>query len=102
MAQTEDDRSFTLTSTGTTSRMECLQGREWFVVAETRAGSTATFQLQTARDTSSTTVAIPYGTEQNLGASSGVCLQFAGPLILFVRVSALTSTGTIHFRMVAN
>lgn len=102
MALLEFDYRESKTSTGMTTRQECVNGREWTVWAETAAGSTSTFQLHTARSTESTCVAIPYGTLQNLGASSAVCLQFSGPSIIFARVTDLTSTGTISFRFMAN
>ena len=102
MAVVEVDRQHSVTSSGSTPRIDGLTVREWTVYAETAAGSTATFQLQTARDVNSSTPAIPYGTVQNLGASSGVCLQFTGPSILFARVSDATSTGTVTFRFIGN
>lgn len=102
MAFLEFDKKVTVTSTGYTERFVGYNVREWQVVAETAAGSTCTFQLQTARDASTTAVPIPYGTSQNLDASSGVSLQFSGPAVIFARVSAITSTGTLYLRFTGN
>jgi hypothetical protein len=100
MALNELDWQGSKTSTGTTTRLFCGQAREWTVYAETASASSATFILQTARDDGATSVAIPYGTTQNLNASSGVCMQFSGPAVLFARVTDLS--GTITFRFLAS
>ena len=98
----EIDRTVSQTSTGTTARIVGVNVREWTVYADTPAGSTATFILQTARDENSTTPAIPFGTSQNLGASSGVCLQFTGPAVIFARVTDSSAAHVVNFRFVGN
>lgn len=98
----EFDRTVTATSTGYTARLLGGVGvREWTVYADCPSGSSASFQFQTARDENSTTPPVPFGSTQNLSASSGAVLQFSGPLpVIFARVSDIS--GTINFRFVGN
>lgn len=59
---------------------------------ETTSGSTATIQVESARD--STSVAVPLGGTVNLNASSGTFLQFDGPFaVVSARVTDGASTG---------
>lgn len=101
MAILEVDRLFTLSSTGTTARIDGLTVQNWKCFVDTPAGSSASFQINSFRDINSTTPAIPYGTAQNLNASSGVCLEWTGPMpAVALRVSDLQ--GTINVRFVGN
>lgn len=94
----ETDRSFTLSSTGTTTRIDGLTVSRWKCYVDTPAASSATFTLVTARDLNSTTPAIPYGTVQNLNASSGVVLEWEGPMpAVALRVTDLQGSVNIRF-----
>ena len=94
---------WTFTSTNSTAAWATVDNaREVSFYINTAAGSTATVILQSAAD--STSFAVNLGsTSHNLGASSGVLVQFTGPFgLVRPRVSDITSTGTVVVHLFGN
>src|SRR5690554_1908144 len=97
----EYDRTFTFTSTGASEWVSARFADQHNVLAETAAGSTATVVIEQRRKGG--TAVAQVSSSLNLGASALAFEQFGGAFHeLRVRVSDLTSTGTIRVQMVGN
>lgn len=88
----EAHKSWTFTSTGSGEWLDASQVREASFYVNTAAASTATVLIQTAAD--STSFAVQLGSAVNLGASSGVLVQFTGPFGV-VRPRVTDNSGTV-------
>lgn len=91
---------WSFTSTGDGNRVDGRTVFEWTFYIETAAGTTATVEILSARDTTSTTVGVVLGSSQTLDSGSLTrILQFTGPFCaIWPRVASMTSTGTVIVR----
>ena len=100
MPQPELDYTWTLTSTGGGAWVDCRAfARETSFYVQSAAGSSASIQIETARD--STSYAIKLGTAQTVDASSGVLLQFTGAYRL-MRPYSSNLSGTVVVYLTGN
>jgi hypothetical protein len=101
----EVDYTWTFTSSGTGTKIAGSVAREWTFHCECPAGSTAHVEIQAFRTDASTALGVVQGSSQTLNSSAGtgVVLGLTGPLAWVApRCIAITSTGTLVVRAVAN
>ena len=99
---TEVNYQWVFTSTGSGTRIDGVTVKEWTFYTETGANSTCTYEILSARDTSSTSIGVVLGSSQTLGSTETRIMQFTGPFAaVWPRIVGLQNGGTVIVRGVA-